>query len=375
MSDSNANKDSKVTQKSSVFTCSSCGGSTVFDPESQSLKCEYCDSLTKINSQDGFVATELELLAVDEQEVNNDWGTQAHVFVCKNCGGETVLEGGNISTRCVFCSSPQVVLSDELPGLKPGSVLPFKVTPKTAKKLFATWVSKRFWAPNSLKKKHKMDDKIDGVYVPYWTYDADTYSTFSGTAGNYYYVPQTYSVVVNGRNEMRTRQVQKVRWFPVSGENSEFFDDILINDGANMNDSTMKAIEPFDLTMLEAYNPQFLAGFATEKYTQGVVRLWTSVKAGIEKNIRNSVNSQILTRADVVGSINIDSDFKRVTYKHTLLPVWLSSYKFGKKVYQFCINGQTGEVQGRAPVSPFKVMIAIAIGAVAAYYLIQWIMA
>ena len=48
-----------------------------------------------------------------------------------------------------------------------------------------------------------------------------------------------------------------------------------------------------------------------------------------------------------------------MTYKHVLFPVWIASYRFGDKIYHFLINGQTGEVQGQAPISWIKVVLVI----------------
>jgi hypothetical protein len=45
-----------------------------------------------------------------------------------------------------------------------------------------------------------------------------------------------------------------------------------------------------------------------------------------------------------------------------LVPVWISSFKYKEKVYQFAVNGQTGKVGGKAPVSAWRVILAILIG-------------
>ena len=35
----------RINQKSQTFSCPSCGGRMTFDPETQKLKCPYCDSI------------------------------------------------------------------------------------------------------------------------------------------------------------------------------------------------------------------------------------------------------------------------------------------------------------------------------------------
>ena len=361
--------DNKTTQGTEGFKCTSCGGTTVFDPQTQALKCEYCQAEYPIEPAPGTI-TEKDFFTVDES-ANQDWGAETRVFKCKNCGGETVLEGNLVSSRCAFCGSPNVVSIEELPGIKPESVLPFKIGKSNAINLFKTWIGKRFWAPNALKKSHSMDQNMKGIYVPHWTYDSQTYSTYRGTAGNYYYETQRFTVMVDGKPQQQTRQIQKIRWFPVSGDYSRFFDDVLINDSTNIDQTIMTNIQPFDLSKLEVYNPRFLSGFAAERYAKGVKAIWENAKNIIRNGIRSDIHAIILRRADVVGNINIDTRYNDVTYKHMLLPVWISAYTFRGKLYNFYINGQTGEVQGRSPVSFWKVLFAIIIAA-AVIGLIAW---
>jgi hypothetical protein len=45
-----------------------------------------------------------------------------------------------------------------------------------------------------------------------------------------------------------------------------------------------------------------------------------------------------------------------------LLPVWIASYRYREKSYRFLVNGVTGKVAGTAPVSAWKVAIAVLIG-------------
>lgn len=56
--------------------------------------------------------------------------------------------------------------------------------------------------------------------------------------------------------------------------------------------------------------------------------------------------------------------YRNITYKYLMLPVWMSSFVYKGKVYQFMVNGQTGKVSGKAPISPIRVAIAILIGIV-----------
>ena len=284
--------EEKKVQDSEGFKCPACGGTAVFDPETQKLKCEYCQTEYAIDVPEGTI-TEKDFFSVDESE-DQDWGGQTRVVKCQNCGGETILEANELSTRCAFCGSPQVVDTDELPGIKPESVIPFKADKKKAKVFFRAWISKRFWAPRALKKDYQMDKTFKGVYIPYWTYDTQTFSSYHGQAGNYYYVTQRYTVMVDGRPQARTRQVQKIHWFPVGGDYNKFFDDVLVNDSGNIDEKIIYAIQPFNLNELTLYNAKYLAGFAAEKYKSGVKAIWEKAKARVNQQIKNDIRVIIL---------------------------------------------------------------------------------
>jgi hypothetical protein len=53
------------------------------------------------------------------------------------------------------------------------------------------------------------------------------------------------------------------------------------------------------------------------------------------------------------------SRYDAITYKHILLPVWLSAYRFNAKVYRFMVNARTGEVVGERPYSAWKITLFV----------------
>jgi len=44
-----------------------------------------------------------------------------------------------------------------------------------------------------------------------------------------------------------------------------------------------------------------------------------------------------------------------------LLPVWIGAYRVKEKLYRVVLNGQTGELTGKAPISWLKILAAAAI--------------
>lgn len=346
--------------KSDSFKCPSCGADMKFDPSSGMLLCDFCDRKEKIKAVNEDIE-EYDFLSAESDESLNDWGAQTKTIQCDNCGGKTVMPTGETTVTCAFCGSPNVIATDELPGIKPESLIPFKIDFNKANTFFAGWIKKRRLAPFALKKQYKAG-KMKGVYIPYWSYDTNTQSNYTGQAGDYYYVPETYTVTVDGKTETRTRQVQKIRWRFVSGTYDKLFDDIIFNDSGNVDQKIIEKIEPFRLNELIKYNAKFLAGFAAERYKSGLKAVWERAKTFITKVIRNDIRDIIKRGCDVVGTVNVSTNYTDIKYKHMLLPMWISSYRFKGKVYNFFVNGQTGEVQGRSPKSALKIGGLVLIG-------------
>ena len=162
-------KEKKV--QSSAFKCPSCGADMRFDPQSGNLKCDFCGREEAIEAnRDDIEEYDFEKAATDE--TLNDWGTQTKTVQCENCGGTTIVPAEQTTVTCAFCGSPKVVSRDELPGIKPESVIPFKIAAKESHDLFITWIKKRKLAPSKLKKEYKADN-VKGVYIPYWSYDTN----------------------------------------------------------------------------------------------------------------------------------------------------------------------------------------------------------
>ena len=73
-----------------------------------------------------------------------------------------------------------------------------------------------------------------GRLPPFWTYDADTTTDYTGERGDDYTTTETYTTQENGRSVTRTRTVTHTRWRPAAGRVSDHFDDVLIPAGGAM---------------------------------------------------------------------------------------------------------------------------------------------
>jgi predicted RNA-binding Zn-ribbon protein involved in translation (DUF1610 family) len=337
-----------------VTTCPSCGGNMAFDPESGELKCAYCGTTKAIETNTTEIIENCFKTALAEgvRTWNDD---DIRTFSCKNCGAEIVVSPDAQAQFCNYCGSSHIVEQASEQTIPPHYLVPFSITSKSAGERFHTWISKRWLAPKDLKETYR-NDRLLGTYVPHWTYDTNIYAFYTALRGDYYYVTRTRTV--NGKTE--TYQERHTRWTPVRGDYSHFFDDVLVRASNKVDDKLIREVQPFHLDALTEYQPAFLSGFFAERYSVSLEDGWQEAVQIIDTDIEQAVIRKI--GGDTVSSLNIQTQYNDVMFKHILLPVWLSSFRYKEKLYHFMINGQTGEVQGQYPKSALKIALLVLLG-------------
>lgn len=341
------------------FPCHTCGAKVVFRPGTAVLTCDHCGAENEI-PQSADEIHELDfrahLAALTEQCEQAEQQTVS----CTACGAETTLAQGRTADACAYCGADVVATTSSRRTIKPASLLPFRITRDQSREAFASWVAGLWFAPNALKRQARIDEGLRGVYVPYWTYDSDTTSWYTGERGEYYYVTETYTVRVGDRTETRTRQKRKTRWYPASGVVWEQFDDVLVLASRNLPRKYADALEPWDLGALVPYQDDYLAGFQAEAYSVELADGFERASEIMDGHIRASVRRDIGGDTQRIHSVRTQHD--DVTFKHLLLPIWLSAYRFGGKTYRFLVNGRTGETRGERPYSWVKITLAVLAG-------------
>ncbi len=342
--------------------CPSCGGVMDYDPKSGGLNCPYCGHTEAIAVSAGEpkAAQELDFSSAENLD-NCDWGTEKKTVICEACGAESVYDSLEISAVCPFCGSNQVMEAAGKNIMAPGGVIPFQVTDKQASNLFKIWIKRKWFCPKLAKESAKAKH-FKGVYLPYWTFDAQTESVYKGEFGR-------DKVKKNSRGESTV----ETSWYPVKGKYREAFDDELVCATTNHNQSMLMGIEPYQTAENKVYKPEYVAGFAAERYSVGIKEAWEMGQQSIQYKLRGNIEGEIFKKnqADQIRSLHITTNFSNLTYKYLLLPVWISSYKYKDKIYQFMVNGQTGKVSGKTPVSIPKVIIASA-AAIIILALVTW---
>jgi Zn finger protein HypA/HybF involved in hydrogenase expression len=350
-------KDSKIEGSSSEFKCKQCGAKLTYAPGTETLKCDYCDF------QNDIPRTEADIHELDFHQYLKDAQEEAVteerlVINCTSCGAESTSEANVTAQSCPFCDTDIVATGKSVKLLKPLSLLPFKIAKDTAKKSYTDWINGLWFAPNALKKKAKLNVPINGIYIPHWTYDTDTLSYYTGQRGTHYYVSETRTRTNSeGKQETYTTQVRKTRWRSTSGTVTDDFDDVLIVASKSLPEKYARELEPWDLENLVPYKDDYLSGFKAESYQVDLENGFEQAKGIMDGTIRETVRHHI--GGDEQRILSLKTQHNNITFKHILLPVWLSAYKYNDAVYRFMVNARTGEVQGQRPWSWVKITFAV----------------
>lgn len=335
------------------YPCKGCGANVEFSPGTDKLECPYCghqDAIPRSREQIKEYALKDALVLMRKSK---GYGVAGRDVKCERCSAVSHLSGESLSAECAWCGAPFTIPQEaqESDTIAPEAILPFAVDKDASAKLFREWVASRWFAPSSFRSMASLA-KIQGIYRPFWTYDAYTTSHYEGERGDYYYEEETTTVFEHGRHVRKKVRKRKIRWSHRWGTFDEFFDDILIPAGEHNDWNTT-----YELGRLKPYEASYLAGFVAERYIIHVDQGWKKAKEKIDEVLYRIACRKI--GGDKQRNVEVETAYCGVSFKHILLPLWVASYMYGRKVYRFQVNGQTGEVTGERPYSFWKIFLFI----------------
>ncbi|MEZ5306820.1 MAG: hypothetical protein R2684_06715 [Pyrinomonadaceae bacterium] len=331
-------------------SCQNCAADMVFDPAVGKLLCPYCDAqktiavnLADVVEQD--FETFLKKGGLELQPI----ASNALQITCNSCGATVTFIPPTTASSCDFCGAKLVAQPKAAdPLVAPEGVLPFSVTSSDAQKALSNWTSSRWFAPSALKTM-ATQDKADSVYVPYWTFDAASWTDYTGQRGDDYQDTEYYT---DSEGNQQSRTVTKTNWSYASGSVSRDFDDVPVPASTSVLPEYISRLN-WDFENLVSYDPGYLSGHLAQTYQVTLEEGYERFKTIADGIIRGDVRSDIGGDKQSIDSMS--TAFSKVTFKHVLMPVYAGAYKFNAKTFQIVINGRTGEVYGERPYSALKI--------------------
>ena len=339
------------------FACPACGAEAHWDPARQALVCPYCSTISPahIEEVEGKIKEHDLVTALRElPEDRRGWKSNKVSVRCQSCQAISIFDPDKVARRCDFCGSAQMIPYEQTKApITPESLLPFKLDQSAVRDAIRRWYGSRWFAPNRFKKA-ALTDELHGMYLPYWTFDAQVNANWTALSGYHYYTTETYR---DSQGRTQTRRVQHTRWVPSSGYLEHFFDDQLVPASRGANEKLLREIEPYPTRDLTPYASQYVAGWVVEQYQLDLIGAAQRSRERMQRETERMCASQV--PGDTHRNLNVEARFDRQTFKHVLLPVWLVSYNYGSKSYQVLVNGQTGVIAGKYPLSFAKIFMLI----------------
>lgn len=337
------------------YQCPACTGPLHFSPDTGKLVCDYCGSSYETAEIEKMYAAKeqaaqqataqaaakeaKQAAAGEPTDAGAEWGEDAKgmkVYNCPSCGAQLMCDATTAATSCPYCGNPTVVPGQFGGTLKPDCIIPFKMDKKAAIEALRTYYKGKKLLPRAFTAGNHIEE-IQGVYVPFWLYDA----TANGDAR--YEATRTESFREGDYNVVRTHH------FNVERSGAMRFVHVPVDGSSKMPDAHMDAVEPYNYTELKPFSTAYLPGFLADKYD---VDAAASQKRADTRMQNTAVEA---LRGTVQGYTSVVPLAENVNVQHTatsyaLMPVWMLHTKWNGQNFLFAMNGQTGRLIGDLPV-------------------------
>ena len=322
--------------------CPNCMAPLEFDAGSQKMTCEFCNASFDVEAVRQFDDSVRKAEEKTEPEwgkyEGDQWNEEGYcLHNCPSCGAQIVTEEVTAVTKCPYCDNVTVFAGNLSGVLRPDYVIPFKIDSKAAKEKLTKFCRGKFLLPKGFLQDVKLEE-TNGIYVPFWLFDCDaggsvTYDATKVTSwsdSNYIYTKTSHYLVLR--------------------EGTLSFERIPEDGSIKMDDAYMESIEPYDYAEMMDFDTAFLSGYVADKYNVDAQECKKRANERVKKSTEDTFASTV-TGYSAVTPKATSIDMNNGKIKYALLPVWMLHYTHKGEKYTYAINGQTGKIAGKLPVS------------------------
>ncbi|MBC8099315.1 MAG: TFIIB-type zinc ribbon-containing protein [Armatimonadetes bacterium] len=311
--------------------CPRCGSPNLSDDDARGMvvcsACGYQAPQTKRSAR--YASVSLEMIKRRSQPVR--WIVGERWLQCKACGSKRTIPNEQLAETCPFCGSKNVIQADALNTFQqPDSIAPFALSRKQALALVEEQLQsmpermKGILNPNRVTRT-----QIEGVYLPFWVYDA--------------VVDVRRSTLDRRGYERRDQPLQPYRTeqFP------EMMNNILVCAVTSPARQLTAQLGKFKLGKATDYDPSLLAQHAAEIYSidfdQAVMDAHEQVSTVMREQYQTFTAGKDMT-------VTVTSLIKQMMFRMVLLPVYsVTLFESDGEVRPALVNGHSGRVVlGRA---------------------------
>lgn len=325
------------------YKCPCCGAALVFSSEEQQLTCASCGNSLNVEDVKQYNETLLEQAddsfeweQVEAKTMTDDEANRVVTYTCPACGGQIMGDPVTAATFCPYCDSPAIIGGNLSGTLRPDAVIPFKTTKETAMAAFAKLCKGKPLLPKDYASTARQE-KIQGIYVPFWLYDCN------GRIHGRYKATRVHTW--SDANYIYTRTSH----FLLMRKAVAAFQQIPLDASVKMDDATMESIEPFDMSEAVDFSTAYLSGFFADKYDVEAMEGEPRIRQRVSDTFEDLLAPTFIGYSSVIPtSRQIHVDHTKANY--VLLPVWMLHTSYKGKTYIYAMNGQTGKMTGTLPI-------------------------
>ena len=327
-------------QQASHYKCPACGGSLTFGSHSQQLDCANCGNSFPLETVQQFNDVQVEN-TTDEQL---DWhyaggggyteeeAAHLRAYRCQACGAEIITDETVAATECVYCGNPSVMPQVFSGAYRPDGVIPFQKSKKEAQEALRNHCKGKKLLPKGFMDENKIE-KITGVYVPFWLFQAEAEADC------------TYNATKVTRHRQGNYEIINTAHFLVRRGGHLGFKQVPVDGSSIMDDTMMESIEPFDADKVQQFGTAFLSGYQAQRYDVDAEQCKPRANERIKQSVAATMNATVLGYSSFVP-VNTQIQLEHGTVRQVLMPVWMLNTRWRDKTYTFAMNAQTGRFIG-----------------------------
>ena len=207
---------------------------------------------------------------------------------------------------------------------RPDGIVPFAIDEPDARERAVRWI-RRSWLPPSKLGNLAQTDAVEGLYLPFWAFDAHAIRYWSGGS------------VTRGIIEMD-------------------FGNLLISADRSADSNGMPTLEPPLSNAIRAYDRRLVAGRPIANAQRGQDEATLLAHARMDRELVAAARrSRPPKERDKLQLSPIE--YARENCKRLLLPIWLIDYRYLGRSYRITIDGSSGCITGEVPMSVSKVAL------------------
>ena len=321
------------------YICKVCGSELYWDAKTNSLKCEYCDSVFNINDfEDATLNKEnvKDESIKDTSYISEELEDGMVAYQCNKCSGTVITSKLTMAEVCPYCGESISITSKSVGEFRPKYIIPFGIEKKRAKEIYQDYVKHAIFVPKAFKLDNIVE-KMQGLYAPFFLHDLEnkSYHEFTGEIITKRQSGE-YTIVKHDVYLLQADIKCKYEKLPTDGS-------------LRLDDYMMKCVEPYDYKGIKDYNPAYMSGFLAEQTDEDETDIdHMAIERSKEGN--NYKARGLFNRYSGLCDKNAQYGISKHVKHYTMLPLWLLNVNHGSKNYQFAINGQTGKITGKLPL-------------------------